>query len=353
MENVLRLTNIRFPLIILIIYIHSFVTSINLGENIIVVEPAAWVVASTTFISDGVARVAVPMFYLTSGYLYFSSFDGSLTQYRQKSSRRVHSLFIPYVFWNGLVFTLFFVGQIVPQTASFFNSSNGRLIDQPLWQLVNIWLGITRYPIAYPFWFIRDLMLIAALTPLIYWVLRRSPGVLETALLFAWLCMAPEPPIATIEGLTFFIIGASFAMHRRSIFMSDGHLVWLLPLFLVTMLINTYLRLEHGIEWLHRPAILIGVAVFLGCTAPALKCPQLKRNLTTLSTMSFFIFAAHEPLMTVLRKLAYSLVGVNQLTISLIYLITPLVVVMLTLGCFLAMKRIAPAVLSVLNGGRV
>ncbi len=52
---------------------------------------------------QGICRIAVPCFFLISGYLFFKKLeDWNLDMWKGKMVRRVHSLLIPYVLWNIL-----------------------------------------------------------------------------------------------------------------------------------------------------------------------------------------------------------------------------------------------------------
>ncbi len=71
------------------------------------------------FISQGITRVASPLFFLISGYLFFSNLRESSKSYFAKVNVRVHTLLVPYLFWSlwGIVF--FFVIQSIPQLQTF------------------------------------------------------------------------------------------------------------------------------------------------------------------------------------------------------------------------------------------
>lgn len=84
-----RVKLLRFPLIFLVLYIHSYIAPVTLGHSTVAVQPATWLLVLQTAWSNGVARTAVPLFFLMSGYLYFLGFDGSFAAYRTKTMRRV------------------------------------------------------------------------------------------------------------------------------------------------------------------------------------------------------------------------------------------------------------------------
>ena len=68
-----RLKAIRLPLIVGVVFIHAYSTQVLLGGG--QRAGAAHVAFSAFFIrnliSQGIARIAVPMFFLMSGFLFF------------------------------------------------------------------------------------------------------------------------------------------------------------------------------------------------------------------------------------------------------------------------------------------
>ena len=62
------------------------------------------------FIGQGIVRIAVPMFFLISGYLFFYKFKPSKEAFLNKYKKRFKSLFIPYFLWcTGWLVILYLV----------------------------------------------------------------------------------------------------------------------------------------------------------------------------------------------------------------------------------------------------
>lgn len=59
-----------------------------------------------------VTHIAVPTFFLISGFLFFVNFqEWSWEGYKKKMSSRVKTLLIPYVFWNIVPFLLMVIAM--------------------------------------------------------------------------------------------------------------------------------------------------------------------------------------------------------------------------------------------------
>lgn len=112
------------------------------------------------FWGEMMGRIAVPLFFIISGYLFFQKFDGSFGAYKSKIKKRFSSLLIPYILWNLLAF--FFYWSIGVAHSSDFLSS--------FW-VVNYHSGHS--PADGPLWFLRTLILLLPLSPLIYIVNKR------------------------------------------------------------------------------------------------------------------------------------------------------------------------------------
>ena len=129
-----------------------------------------------------IAVVAVPVFFIISGYFFFynvKEFNNDV--YVEKLKKRVLTLLIPYLLWNllpvfmivgGNLFSVFFKGKSFDALYSFFYD----LWNEGIW---HIWWDKTSgtMPFDSPLWYVRDLMIVVCLSPVIYWFIKRT-GVL-------------------------------------------------------------------------------------------------------------------------------------------------------------------------------
>ena len=114
-----------FLLSIFVIYIHAnCLKDYGLQNNTSSI--AYWIVK---IITTGIGGIAVPLFFVISGYLYFRNIDFSIdikSQIRRKQKSRVKSIIIPYLIWNtfGMLFYM-----IIPRISIVNSIMNGSYVE--------------------------------------------------------------------------------------------------------------------------------------------------------------------------------------------------------------------------------
>lgn len=212
------ISQLRFPLAALVVLIHSNISGhfTVQGEQM---EMARRVIHG---FSVGLPSFAVPLFFAISGYLFFYGIqDFTAETYRKKLQRRIKTLLIPYVLWNCIAFLLFSGRAIV----------KGEALSWPL--SPDIWWGCRQLatshecvlgytieeataPLLVPLWFMRDLMLLVLLSPIIHFLLKRMGWILVllAGILFH-IHLYPNWGGISIMGLPFFCSGAVWAIQGK------------------------------------------------------------------------------------------------------------------------------------------
>ncbi|MDE6292589.1 MAG: acyltransferase, partial [Bacilli bacterium] len=96
--------NSRFPLMVMVVLIHAKLSHHQKFEIYNFLEFT---------ISDYLCRVAVPIFYVVSGYLFFVKSNLSFRSLKLKLKRRVHSILIPYLLWNAIVLGILIISELI------------------------------------------------------------------------------------------------------------------------------------------------------------------------------------------------------------------------------------------------
>lgn len=333
-----RLDALRFPLIVLVIYIHARAATLTLKSTNAGLDPAA---LARIVIGDGVARTAVPLFFVLSGYFLFLGQSGwSWPVFGKKLKRRVRTLLVPYVFWNVLLFVVLSVAQVT--TLRVFFNTDGILANMDFTTQMRWVLGFQRYPIAYQFWFLRDLIVLVLITPVLFFVARQAWSLMIfTGVLGAlWITNIWPIEIPAIEALLFFFIGLSAGLHRRSL-LSVPPLVPLVAIYAALM--ATVIAVQETIFADAAQRVLVATGILVALAIVRALPERSMRSVAALAGASFFVFAVHEPLTTTLLKLSFHFLPDAPLISLIIYLIVPIIVVGISLAAYALSVRLAPA----------
>ena len=167
----------RLVFLILVVLIHCHFVPYKdegyiFGEDVVI------------FVSELLTALAVPGFFFISGGLFFRNLRGNIGA---KLKRRVYSLLIPYLLWNGFGMLIFvlkrtllasYIPDMPSATLSFVNLIKG------FWAVDLI--GVEIYPYDYALWFVRNLIVLMIVAVPIY----RLLGV-NKWLLLACACAMP------------------------------------------------------------------------------------------------------------------------------------------------------------------
>jgi len=351
-----RLKLLRLPLIIGVVFVHAYDNKIGLSSGLGVLETVSF---SSKFIpnliSQGVARIAVPLFFLMSGYFLFLGFSWSIENYRKKLFFRFKTLLVPFIFWNVVTLLCVALAQSIPATQVYFSGENPQVSTFGVYEYVNSIVGFDQSPISYQFWFIRDLMLMVLLTPLIWLIIKgKGGGIFLYGVFLLWFFNCWPVYIPSVTATAFFYAGAYFAYLNISLFALDRFGRAILASYLILLLIDTLSKEYLFNSYIHNFGVILGVASALYVSRFIVRVKIFKNVLMWGGGCSFFIFAVHEPLLTVLKKVAYRSIPPSSDGAGLfLYLIIPIIVISLSMLLYLMMMKFAPKMLSVISGGRL
>ena len=332
----------RLPLIILIILIHSYIPVTNLGVFNF----------SQTLISQVVARIAVPLFFLISGFLFFRGKHLTSSIFTQKIKSRFSTLVVPYFLWNIIVFVLFL---LIQNTPIFSNFSHGNVPDL-LKSDIHVWLNYFFYsPIATQFWFIRDLIILVLLSPLWYVSIKYLKYFLLVCFVGFWL-INPSYRFINLnyEGLLFFYFGAYLSYHKLNPILRKQWFIILSILYVSLSLLDTigYIYDYQYSYQFHKISLLFGILLFVNISY-RLRDGKLSNILLQLSPYSFILFALHEPFMSFVKRILSLYFSYhNDFKLFMIYTLTVLITIAVSVIIILILKKILPKFYNLLSGNR-
>ncbi len=353
-ESSLRLRLLNFPLIVGVVYIHAYGATIDhAGRTYGPEQLGAFTDFVRILISQGLARLAVPMFFLMSGYFFFLGFTWSWREYGRKLAARVKTLLLPYLFWTVLGVAIRFLGQSFSPVKPYFVGEGPLLADFSAFELVNAVFGFTAAPLSYHFWFIRDLMLLVILSPVVILILRYAAIPFLGAVFLAWISATWPMYIPDAVGVLFFSAGGYLAMHGRSRFVLDRYGAGVLLAYLPVLLADVIWYEASFNLCLHRCGIVVGLVATLFITKRVVASEKLKITLLRLGESSFFVYAAHEPLLGLARTLAFQVFSFDwPYTMLLLYLFIPMLVIAGLVAVHTLLGACCPKALGQITGGR-
>jgi hypothetical protein len=296
--------------IIMIISIHYSTQ----GDIVTQGEVLGWNYLVQEFLTSGLARVGVPYFALISGFFLFSQFAAHCS-YPTVLKSRFRTLLVPYLSAATVIF-------LSIALAKWFKGDTSLLTIQTLFQ------GIVIRPISGQFWFLRDLILLVVVSPLLFPPGRFLRLALGLCLFMAWLLNWQILPtwgdwyVINIETLLFFYLGGQLSgrsdilntlVTARTTAIASNCFFWvsltLLRVYVDPTLDLWYAEVEkysYASLFLYKAAIVIGVV----CLIQISSLLWSSNRLIYLSGLSFFAFLFHfVPLNFLITRLSETVVA--------------------------------------------
>ena len=319
------ISQLRFPLIVLVVYAHHY-SGVSSDYSVL---SLGWdlYACCRILIGQTLVKVAMPLFFMFSGYLFFLNVENLTTEaYYRKLRRRAKTLLLPYLLWNAVVAAKAVVegrmevGELSPSLFWNFYHTAGRQID---------WLGNVNTmsaPIDMPLWFLRDLMVVTLLSPVIYLMVRRWGNAVLVLLTVIYLSgVAAFIPGLSAYAVYFFYIGAYMAIGRHNPVDIARRLMK--PAGAVALLTAAAMLLSYGTPVFSSLMLafrLTGAVTLFGIASCILKRTR-KRQASVIGDSTYFIFLVHYVfLLSPVDTLFLSILGTGTAGLTIHYLLCPL-----------------------------
>ena len=295
--------------------------------------------------------------FILSGFLFFRTFNLSQKSYLEKLKSRFWTLLVPYLFWNLAVLAMALIALNIRPTGSLFQGHYKSLMGD--YSFANFIDCLTGYdegsPIAYHLWYVRDLMGMVILSPVFLLVARKIPYLGLALFAAPWLLKLQLGINIKWLGPLFFYLGCLIAvqkwdltwLNRRKSLIIGIYLAMAVVLAIMqTSEINTFF--QHLFECCTR--VVGTMAIWCGSDLVAGKLQKVCLNL---SGLAFFVYAAHEPTVTVLKEVFQKLSkNPNSITVMVQYLLIVTIVTLVTLAAGSLLQRYTPKFFQVITGAR-
>jgi hypothetical protein len=380
-----KIRNLSLLLMVLVAFIHGY--NINLRFTDGSVEAAYSLRFFEGFISDGICRVAVPMFFAISGFLATVSLGKTFhwKGYGTLLGKRIKSLLIPYLLVSALGIITVWILLVIPFSKPFFNNYSLEYTPWKRW----IWIW-TLSPVPYPLWFMRFLMDYFLCFPILFFLIRLTKGWILIPLAGLWayaqihihltwikpfftlapfgLCLISGTPFSMymvaskteLEGLFFFALGIAAALGpaSRVSFQMPRLYFWVLFMaWIGWVAYRTSLSLLPTRDHYQVHYHLVGFT-FIGFFIFWFLYDQIHglfirdKSLSKAAAFSVGLFLFHEPFLTILKKGMIRFGGGGDGILWLAFLICPILSLLFSFYLSFFLSRKVPTAYNWLTGNR-
>lgn len=341
----LSIETLRFPLIVFIICLHCYTStsSLIIGHDYyfrIIYPLTLWL-----------GETAVPTYFFISGLLFFYS----QKSYSQKLKNRVRTLLFPYLFFNSFVLfgylCLMFMGKQVVILGNNLADYSWFDYIRAYWDR-GVWSHGNGSPILCPFWYIRNLILLVIISPILYYLIRYTRLTFPFVVGFLWI--NSHDSAYTLQSLTMYSLGAYFPICNRNpieVFDKYSSIFVGAFLFLAAMdFLHLFIIVPFPLPF-HRLS-LVANTLFLICFFGIF---LYRHHLYSsfLSKSAFFIFCIHYPFTVLLKPLFIRLNGMSDLILVGSFLISLICLIIICLIIYKSLISLVPRFLNMITGNRV
>jgi hypothetical protein len=303
----------------------------------------------------------VPLLSLISGWLFFAFLDDVRADAARSLGRRVQrrfsSLFLPMVLWNALCLGLLLMLHANYPEHPLLAGLNVDFDTAGFREYANAVFAFNHHPIAYQFWFVRDLFVTVLLSPLLWLALTRAPWLGAAVLFTGWLANYDFGIFLRPDVTFFFYVGGLLRRQAAPLGIGRRSTIALLVLYLSLVGIRTALPwfiddAGPALSVATRAMRLVGVVACWGVFLRLAATPSGKK-IAAFGSIAFFLYAMHFPLMAVVKWMLWKLLPrINDFWMIAHYLVSVSVTIALCLLAARLLDRTWPGAFLVLNGGR-
>jgi hypothetical protein len=344
-----RINSLRFLLIVFVVFIHNNVSSMNFVGGMETYEIPVYVEKVRYAVSDIIARVAVPLFFLISGLLLYAKETSFLAVLKKKS----RTILLPYLLWNALALAFFFVAQGIPFAKPYFANPQNIVRNFSAIDWLDVFVGKftrTPYPLVYQFWFLRDLFILDLLFLPIKALIDKVPAATLALLVILWLTGA-NIYIVDAGALLFFALGyyiVKFNISYKHIDALETRDV--IAMYALAIIMSLFF--VYGAPTMKAVNIVVGIVFFIKMSR-YFAGNKLYPRLLWLKQYAFFVYAIHEPLLIIMKKLSVRVIPMRGGWILLQYFGVATLGILIFLVIGIIVRKAAPKVYAALTGGRV
>lgn len=330
-----KLTVLYTLLVIMVLYIHCYFSEAQQYPSLLFLQ---------RFWGFGVCGIANCFFFFLSGYMFARNIN-HIGDLWSKQKKRARTLVLPYILWNLIIVLWSVVFELIPGLDSLNNGESlaRHIISQSVYSAVHT---LFFRPASFHLWFLRDLIYMIAITPIIWWLSRKNVVLsLIAAILvmpfWGWVVYYWTGNILATKDI-------DLEGYRRN--------YWVLAICASCVLAHA-IYLGLGYNYLSYVAIIIN---FMGIYTIWVVYDILAGNKQFVDKgiwkficgFSFFVYCFHIPILRILKKLSLICFGTSQFSLLLQYIFDPWIMLIVAVIIARLLRYIIPMPYKILTGDR-
>lgn len=325
---------ISFICSLLVMWIHTFnleVYGIGNGSvglaNVIYCIETYWA---------NITSIAVPFFFVLSGFLFFRTFSRNVIWNKYKT--RFRTVVIPYLCWC----TIYYIYYVALSNIPFIRAM---LAEEDIVELsLQNWLRSLWYDSYYTLWFLKNLILFIAISPLLYVVLKNWKKQVPTGIVLVIFLFLNNQYgwINIINGLEWYALGSWIGINYKEYVLYKNKVISLAGLgYIVCILVTGFQLWNIWLQIIFYVALWVALDLFIELK----KVPDWMK-------LSFFTYVAHDIFLEAFEKLFFVVLGSNPIWALIDYVFMPGFVLMVLISISVVLKKYLPWLWQILVGWR-
>jgi fucose 4-O-acetylase-like acetyltransferase len=335
-----------------VVFIHggTIDTSVNFADGIQTFE-VPFYVARIQELTNAITCVAVPLFFLMSGFLLYVK----ESEFFENLKKKCRTILLPYFLWAILVIFFLFIAQGFSFTKPYFATLIVRNFSPIDW--IGVFLGHfgkfaepSGHPLVYQFWFLRDLFVLNLLFAIIKKIIDLCPGGVFVLLFLLW-AGGINIYIVSTGALFFFALGYYIVKykvdykHIDNIKTSD-----IVIMYMITILTSIFFR--ERITIISAINIITGIMFFIRLSYSFIKTEKAYKIFSWLEQYAFWVYATHGIVIAAMTKISIKIMPMNDGWLLVNYFGVTLLCIFILVCIGKIFRRISPKIFSILTGGR-
>lgn len=348
-----RIQFLKIWFTLMVIFVHSYTEEVRFVNETLVLQIPIWLDWIKYVISQVISNCAVPgYFFISAVLLYKKDFT-----WKENIKKKLKTLLVPYLIFNTFWIVFYYFAQHIPFFSVYFPQGKNIIADWGPLQLADAYLGFSvereHFPLFYPLWFIRDLMMLNLAAVFIKKLIDRLPKTIFAVLILIIIFNVNTYIFGlNTSSIVYFSLGYYFV--KYSMRFNDADKIkapYIIAIYGTCVLLDCATRFMKINYLFHYASIISGLIFFYRCTTK-IQNRKLYTVLKKIAKYSFPIYLFHEMNLSILKKILVKLLPPTAFWQTILYFGIPMIIFILCTALSIVLDKYFHRIYAVLVGSR-